>query len=53
MLLLPQRIHRKRPAAPERETTRGNWADAPEYPKRYAGLAFRLGVNYVLYTMTH
>jgi len=29
------------------------WADAPEYPGKYAGLAFRLGVNYVLYTMTH
>jgi hypothetical protein len=29
------------------------WADAPEYPEKYAGLAFRLGVNYVLYTMTH
>ena len=29
------------------------WADAPEYPEKYSGLAFRLGVNYVLYTMTH
>ena len=29
------------------------WADAPEYPERHAGLAFRVGVNYVLYTMTH
>jgi hypothetical protein len=29
------------------------WADAPEYPEKYAALALRLGVNYVLYTMTH
>ncbi|MCX6630240.1 MAG: DUF4159 domain-containing protein [Candidatus Solibacter sp.] len=29
------------------------WADTPEYPEKSAGLAFRLGVNYVLYTMTH
>src|ERR1041385_1291253 len=29
------------------------WADAPEYPEKSAGLAFRIGVNYVLYTMTH
>ena len=29
------------------------WADAPEYPEKYAALALRLGVNYVLYDMTH
>src|SRR4051812_30721691 len=29
------------------------WADAPEYPEKYSALALRLGVNYVLYTMTH
>jgi hypothetical protein len=29
------------------------WADAREYPEKHAGLAFRVGVNYVLYTMTH
>jgi hypothetical protein len=29
------------------------WADLPEYPERYASLAYRLGVNYVLYAMTH
>jgi hypothetical protein len=29
------------------------WADAPEYPEKNSGLAFRIGVNYVLYTMTH
>jgi hypothetical protein len=29
------------------------WADAPEYPERLASEAFRTGVNYVVYTMTH
>jgi Domain of unknown function (DUF4159) len=29
------------------------WADAPEYPERLASEAFRIGVNYVVYTMTH
>jgi hypothetical protein len=29
------------------------WADAPEYPERLASEAFRLGVNYAIYTMTH
>lgn len=29
------------------------WADAPEYPAKYSALALRLGVDYVLYTMTH
>jgi hypothetical protein len=29
------------------------WADAPEYPEKYASLALRLGVNSVLYAMTH
>jgi len=29
------------------------WADIPEYPEKYASLAFRLGVNYVIYSMTH
>jgi hypothetical protein len=29
------------------------WADAPEYPEKYSALALRLGVNYVLYDMTH
>jgi hypothetical protein len=29
------------------------WADLPGYPERYASLAYRLGVNYVLYAMTH
>lgn len=29
------------------------WADAPEYPEKYSGLALRLGANYAIYTMTH
>jgi hypothetical protein len=29
------------------------WADAPEYPEKYASLALRIGVNSVLYAMTH
>ena len=29
------------------------WADLPEYPERYASMAYRLGVNYVIYAMTH
>lgn len=29
------------------------WADLPEYPEKYASLAYRIGVNYVIYAMTH
>jgi hypothetical protein len=29
------------------------WADIAEYPERYATEAYRLGVNYVIYAMTH
>jgi len=29
------------------------WADDAYYPERFAGLAIRIGVNYVLYAMTH
>lgn len=29
------------------------WADSPEYPERFSSLAFRLGIDYVLYAMTH
>lgn len=29
------------------------WADIPEYPEKYASLAYRIGVNYVVYAMTH
>ncbi|MBA3973252.1 MAG: hypothetical protein C0504_03415 [Candidatus Solibacter sp.] len=29
------------------------WADHPEYPEKYASLAYRIGINYILYAMTH
>jgi hypothetical protein len=29
------------------------WADDPEYPERFASHAYQLGINYVLYAMTH
>ncbi|MDP8979195.1 MAG: DUF4159 domain-containing protein [Acidobacteriota bacterium] len=29
------------------------WADAPHYPEKFSGLAIRVGVNYVIYAMTH
>jgi hypothetical protein len=28
-------------------------ADWPEYPERYTALAYRLGINYIVYSMTH
>jgi Domain of unknown function (DUF4159) len=29
------------------------WADQPEYPERFSALGIRIGVNYVVYAMTH
>jgi len=29
------------------------WADLPQYPERWASLAYRIGVNYIIYAMTH
>jgi hypothetical protein len=29
------------------------YADEPRYPEKFAGLAIRIGVNYVVYSMTH
>ena len=29
------------------------WADEPEYPEKYSALGVRLGVNYIVYAMTH
>jgi hypothetical protein len=29
------------------------WADSPQYPERAASLAYRIGVNYIIYGMTH
>ncbi len=29
------------------------WADAPTYPAEYAALGIRIGVNYIIYAMSH
>jgi hypothetical protein len=29
------------------------WADDPQYPEKYSALGIRIGVNYVIYSMTH
>jgi hypothetical protein len=29
------------------------WADEPQYPERYSALGIRIGVNYIVYAMTH
>ena len=29
------------------------WAEVEEYPREYANLAFQLGINYIIYAMTH
>jgi len=29
------------------------WADDPGYPEQYASLAYRIGINYIIYSMTH
>ncbi len=29
------------------------WADHPQYPERYASLAYRVGIDYIIYAMTH
>jgi hypothetical protein len=29
------------------------WADYPQYPEKYASLAYRIGINYLVYSMTH
>jgi hypothetical protein len=29
------------------------WADNPRYPEKYAGQAYRTGINYIVYAMTH
>jgi len=28
-------------------------ADLPEYPMEMTGLAYRFGINYIIYSMTH
>ena len=29
------------------------WADSPQYPAKYSELGIRIGVNYVMYSLTH
>jgi Domain of unknown function (DUF4159) len=29
------------------------WADNPYYPERFTSLAYRIGINYITYSMTH
>jgi hypothetical protein len=29
------------------------WADSPEYPEKAASQAYRIGINYIIYSMTH
>jgi len=29
------------------------WADSPDYPEKATSLSFRLGINYIIYGMTH
>jgi hypothetical protein len=29
------------------------WADSPHYPEKETGLAYRIGINYILFDMTH
>ncbi|HSU59718.1 MAG TPA: DUF4159 domain-containing protein [Bryobacteraceae bacterium] len=29
------------------------WADEPEYPEKYSALGMRIGINYIVYAMTH
>lgn len=29
------------------------WADSPDYPENFASMAFRVGIDYVMYSMTH
>ena len=29
------------------------WADSPQYPEKFVGMALRIGINYIIYDMTH
>jgi hypothetical protein len=29
------------------------WADSPEYPEKYSALGIRVGINDIVYAMTH
>jgi hypothetical protein len=29
------------------------WADLPQYPERFTSMAYRIGINYIMYAMSH
>ena len=29
------------------------WMDHPDYPEKYSGYAYRIGINFIIYAMTH
>ena len=29
------------------------WADLPEYPEKFTSMAYRIGINYIIYAFTH
>ena len=29
------------------------WMDHPQYPEKYSGYAYRIGLNFIIYAMTH
>ena len=29
------------------------WADQPCYPNEFSGMAYRMGINFIVYSMTH
>jgi hypothetical protein len=29
------------------------WADSPDYPEAYTSMAYRIGINYIIYAMSH
>lgn len=29
------------------------WSDSPDYPEPFAGMAYRIGINYIVYSMSH
>jgi hypothetical protein len=31
----------------------GQNADEPQYPQRFSALGIRIGINYIIYAMTH
>jgi hypothetical protein len=42
-----------RTIVPMNQSNKEDWADDPYYPEKAASLAIRIGVNYVVYSMTH